>query len=327
MSLEEVLTNMSNKLDAMSQKFEDLQADVDSLKATRERTNEASRSRSRSPRRPDRSRSRSSSSRRTPPPRRSSGGGTSSMSSHRSWADIHPEEVPVYDAEIRFPDEGEGDDVGPLTEVSEETERLLKTSCTRSVSNEVRRRTRSRYKLPKVEATRTPRLDHFMHTLAPQTAKVVDRELSRIQTFVLDSLAPLTAILDNKDNMSIEDVKEASITAVELIGNANAKISRLRREKLVSSINKSLVPLVKEDSDFSEVAPNLFGPEFSKRAKDFVDQVKTLRSSFTAKQDLQFRKPLFRRGHPSERGMARTRGGGPNQYRGGQRDQLTHQRQ
>ena len=52
--------------------------------------------------------------------------------------------------------------------------------------------------------------------------------------------------------MSIEEIKEASITAVELIGNASAKISHLRREKLVTSINKSLVHFVKEDSDFSE---------------------------------------------------------------------------
>ena len=92
------------------------------------------------------------------------------MSSQRSWADVHPDETPVYDAEIHFPDESKGDEVGPLTEVSEETERLLKTSCTWSVLHEVRRRTWSRYKLPKVEATRTPRLDHFMQTLAPQTA-------------------------------------------------------------------------------------------------------------------------------------------------------------
>ena len=280
MSLEEVLTSMSSKLDAMTQKFDDLQADVDSLKAARERSNEArrsrsrslrrsdrSRSRSRSPRRSDRSRSRSRSPKRTPSSRRSSGGGTASTSSHRSWAEVLSEGTADYDSEVRFPDEGDGDDAGPLTEVSEETERLLKTSCTRSVSNEVRRRTRSRYKLPRVEATRTPRLDHFMHTLAPQTAKVVDRELSRIQTFVLDSLAPLTALLDNNAEMSIEEVKEASIATVELIGNANAKISRLRREKLVSSINKSLVPLVKEDSDFSEVAPNLFGPEFPRGPK------------------------------------------------------------
>ena len=67
--------------------------------------------------------------------------------------------------------------------------------------------------------------------------------------------------------MSIEEIKEASTTAVEVIGNASAKILCLCKEKLVSSINKSLVPLVKENFDFSEVVPNLFGPGFSKREK------------------------------------------------------------
>ena len=199
----------------MLQKFDGLQADVNSLKAARERTNEARRSRSRSPRRPncfqlsstsprrpDSSWSRSTSLKRTPSTRRSSGGGTSSGSSHHLWADVHPDETPDYSVEISFPDEGKGDDLGLLTEVSEETKHLLKTSCKRSMSNEIMRSTQCRYKLLKVEATRMPHLDHFMHSLAPQTANV-DRELSRIQTFVLDSL---TAILDNKD-MSIEEVR------------------------------------------------------------------------------------------------------------------------
>ena len=135
------------------------------------------------------------------------------------------------------------------------------------MSNEVRRRTRSRYKLPKIEAMRTPRLDHFMHTLAQQTAKVTDREQSRIQTFVLDPLAPLTAILDNTDNMPIKEIKEGSITAVELIGNASTKISLLHRVKLVSSINKSLVPLVMKDSDFQkwyQISSTLSSPKGQK---------------------------------------------------------------
>ena len=89
------------------------------------------------------------------------------MLSHRSWAEVHPEQTPVYDAEIRFPDEGEGDDIGLLTEVLEETEDLLKTSCKPNVSNEARRHSRSLYKLSEVEAMRTLRLDHSMHTLVP----------------------------------------------------------------------------------------------------------------------------------------------------------------
>ena len=131
-----------------------------------------------------------------------------------------------------------------LTEVSEETKLLMGTSCTQSMSNEVKRCIQSRYKHLRVKPTRTPRFNHFMHTQALQTTKVVGRELSRIHIFVLDSLAPLNAILDNNMDMPIKEVKEASIAALELIRNANAKTSCLCREKLFSSINESLVPLV-----------------------------------------------------------------------------------
>ena len=97
----------------------------------------------------------------------------------------------------------------------------------------MRKCTRGRYKIPKVEATKTPRLDPVIKTLAPQGAKNTDKDLAKLQTFVLDSLAPLTAILENIGRMSVGEVKEASSTAVELLGNANARISRLRRDKLV----------------------------------------------------------------------------------------------
>ena len=43
----------------------------------------------------------------------------------------------------------------------------------------------------------------------------------------------------------------------------------------MSSINKDLAPLVKEDADFAEAAPNLFGADLSKRAKEHLDQVTT----------------------------------------------------
>ena len=115
-----------------------------------------------------------------------------------------------------------------------------------------------------------PRMDDCIKSPDPQTAKAVDKELARIQTFVLDALAPLTAMLENVDQLWVH---------YELIGNANARMSRLQREKLVGAINKQLLPLVKEDADFSEAAPNLLGPDFSKWNKDFLDQVKALRSS------------------------------------------------
>jgi hypothetical protein len=81
----------------------------------------------------------------------------------------------------------------------------------------LRKRMRSCYKLPKVDTTRTPG-DHVIKSLATQTAKTSDRELARIQSFVLDAMAPLTAVLESEEP-TVEDVKEASSTATALIGN------------------------------------------------------------------------------------------------------------
>ena len=103
-----------------------------------------------------------------------------------------------------------------------------------------------------------------MRMLAPQPARTVDRELTRIQTFVLNSLAPVTAILENAGKMTMQDITKASSSAAALIGNANVRISRLHRKEYVTAINKNLTPLVADDSDFIEAATNLFGANFSK---------------------------------------------------------------
>ena len=136
-----------------------------------------------------------------------------------------------------------------------------------SLTNESRKHTRNRYNLPKVDATRTPKLDPVIKTLAPQQAQSADKELASIKTFLLDAMALISAILESVDEMAVEDVREASITASALIGNANAKLSHLRREKLVTAINKNLTLLVQDDLEFAEVVPNLFRPDFSKQAK------------------------------------------------------------
>jgi hypothetical protein len=98
------------------------------------------------------------------------------------------------------------------------------------VSNEARKRMQIYYKLPKVDATRMPKVDQVVKSLATQMVKPSDRELAWIQSFVL---APITAILESKEP-TVEDVKEASSTATALIGNANAQILHLRRERLAA---------------------------------------------------------------------------------------------
>ena len=86
-----------------------------------------------------------------------------------------------------------------------------------------------------------------MRAETTSNAKSLDKELSKIQTF---AIAPLTVMLENMESLANQDLQLATTGAIQLIGNANTKISRLRREKIVRSINKSLLPLVKDDQPY-----------------------------------------------------------------------------
>ena len=222
------------------------------------------------------------------------------------WADVPISRPTHYDSDE---EDAGGGDAGDLVEVSEETSKILTASCTRSVPNEARKRARKRHPLPKVTATKTPRLDPYLKSEISAGARAADNELARTQTFVLDAIAPLTTVLEKGHSLSREQVREATLTAVDLLGNANTRISRLRREKVINDLNKSLTPLVKEDDQFREAPPNLFGPDFAKRSKEFMDQLQAMRP-----QKKPNKQPFFRKGPPSSRGGTRpTRGG----YRGG----------
>lgn len=106
--------------------------------------------------------------------------------------------------------------------------------------------------------------------------------------------------------MSKEETLEAVHTAVHLIGNANARISRVRREKAIMDINKALLPIVQDDSNFTAAAPVLFGSEFGRKSKEHIDQVKALRSTISKETP----KRSFFRGNPLEGGDPLTGEGG-----------------
>ena len=329
--MEEVLATMKN----LMEKFDVLKEDVDQLKQSNEVLHR-SRSRSRDDPSPSRSRSRSTrkavedrslSRSRSRPTRKGRENKSHSRSPvsrrHRSWADCMEDdenETPDYEQEIRFEDEDSQGET-KLVEVSEKTKSFLEESCRQSLPNSSRIQTRSRFGLPKVAATRTPQLDPFMKTEVNSATKSTDKELARIQTFVLDSLAPLTSILecDNQGgSLSHEEVIIAVKTAVQLIGNTNAQISRLQREKVTCNINKGLLPLVKEEDNFKEAAPLLFGPDFAKKSKEYIEQVKAMRSSIVRPERQQF----FRSGPPISRGgySQRSWRGGSLNFRKGGRD-------
>ena len=210
------------------------------------------------------------------------------------------EDAPMDYSEVVFSDsEAEDQPNDKMVEVSEKTKKILQEKCTRRVPNRDRMQIRGHYPLPKVPATRTPQLDSIMKPEAASTTKATDKQLAKVQTLLLDSLAPLTMLLEahhRGDESDPKDVVRAVKAAVELIGNANAHMPNLQRVKVIGDINKALLPLVGDDTNFVEAPPLLFGTEFAQKGKEMVDQVKAMRSTFTSKPER--RPPFFRNAPP-----------------------------
>ena len=172
-------------------------------------------------------------------------------------------------------------------EVSEQTEALLKGKYLERLDKKTRLTTRDNFTLPKVAATKTPKLDSCIKNEVSKPAKIADNELAGNQSLVLDSLAPLASILEadaRGDEISNKQAVDTATAALTLIGNSSAQISHLRRSKLVSNMNKALLPLVEDDSNFVDAPLSLFRPEFGQRSKDHVEQVKAIRSSLDDKK-------------------------------------------
>ena len=82
-------------------------------------------------------------------------------------------------------------------------------------------------------------------------------------------------------------------------------ISR-ERERPISDLNKSLLPIVEDDINFSEVAPLLFSMEFAKK-QEMVDQVKAMQCTIF-KQPERKSKCFFQGAPPPRRSKGGTEG-------------------
>lgn len=98
-------------------------------------------------------------------------------------------------APAKFEDSDMEEENSNLQEVSEEIKKILESSLCRK-SNPARIQVRSPYPLPKVVATRSLTLDIFLKQEVSIAVKTEDKELAKIQAFILDALAPLTSILE-----------------------------------------------------------------------------------------------------------------------------------
>ena len=80
--------------------------------------------------------------------------------------------------------------------LSERTGKFLQEKCTRRVPNFERRKIREKFPFPKVPATRPVQLDPMMKSEASFATKATDKQRAKVQTQLLDSLAPFTSILE-----------------------------------------------------------------------------------------------------------------------------------
>ncbi len=171
----------------LSSKFESLRQDVDRLKERSVVEDTERRHRSRSP---SRSRSRSGRREQQRPRRRRESADSENwghMMERPSEEDDHLGSIPTF---------LDSDEESDLVEVSEATAELLTERCTLGLRNDARLKARRRYPLPKVPATRTLQLDGFIKSEVSMATRNADKELARLQSLVLDSLAPLTHLLE-----------------------------------------------------------------------------------------------------------------------------------
>ena len=130
--------------------------------------------------------------------------------------------------------------------------------------------------------------------------KSTDTALARLQALALDSVGPLTSLLEKKassgesleDAMDLQIVEGAVHSALVSLGNASAQFSVYCRTKVLEDFNKGLISFVEEkESELRTAAPQLFGSAFTKQEADHLEQVEMLRKS-KAKGKSFFPSPL-----------------------------------
>ena len=165
--------------------------------------------------------------------------------------------------------------------ISRDTEAFLKPHFTARVDNTTRRQWHKKHGAPRLSATACPKLDKIMKQNLSSQTKTKDRQLSKTQALVLDAVGPLAYILEaaGQDNFTMADAVDAVQTALKLLGNASCHLAMERRRNVLTDLNPNLKDMAEEDKLFRDVAPNLFGEGFSKKAKERDKELKVLKST------------------------------------------------
>ena len=105
-----------------------------------------------------------------------------------------------------------------------------------------------------------------------------------------------------RDSMEPSEVGDAASTAMpELVGNASARISRLRNEKIICIVNKALLPLAKEEEPYLTQLRTCsgFGSDFVKRSKEFLDHSRHCDPPYQSRTESRRQESFFEVAHPS----------------------------
>lgn len=235
-----------------------------------------------------------------------------------SWAERPIDEVPNYEEQLTWPDEEDEASSGnsKLFAVSESTAKLLDDAFGKGVPNATRKQWRERYGDPKCPKTRVPKLDKIVKDRLTQETARMDRTLARIQALATDVVGPLTTIVEQGEagSLTAEGAIAAAKLALKFAGNATVQISRERRKRAIMDMNPKLSDLADKDSVFEKAAPELFGDNFAKEAKEREDQLRCLDRATGGRG-----KPQHHQNFYQSRPLAMRRGGGNQSlYRRGQ---------
>ena len=120
-----------------------------------------------------------------------------------------------------------------LFPVSQKTESFLNSCFTTALPNQVRRQWKAKYGAPRTAVTACPNMDKVLKSRLSAQTKAKDKQLARIQAPMLDAVGPLSFILEeaSRGQLPPKAIMEAAQTALCLLGNASANISRKEGEQ------------------------------------------------------------------------------------------------
>lgn len=179
-------------------------------------------------------------------------------------------------------EEGCGTAIPAMIKLSEDNAKIMFAAFQRAHPLEERKRLRKGFPCPEIQETSCLRLEHIFRAIYLQKeVKMVDAELARVQVLMHDPVAPLIWLLhtcnDVEVSISINDAKEAIMESIQLLGNVSVDMSKLRRKRILKSVNLDIADLM-DEKIFGEAASNLFHCSFEKM-KERVESIKLLSPS------------------------------------------------